>query len=106
MARFYGNVYYGETVEREDYPGSWTTELASRSYFGDITKVSRRLESSDKVNDDIVISNVISIVADAYAMEHFSAIRCVEYMGIKWRVSTVEVNPPRLTLTLGGVYND
>lgn len=105
MAKFYGKVYYGESVEREGYPGNWTTKLVDRSYFGDVTKVLRRMETSDKVNDDITINNTISIVADAYAMEHFSAIRCVEYMGVKWRISTVEVQPPRLILNLGGVYN-
>lgn len=106
MAKFYGKVYYGETVEREDYPGNWTTKLVSKEYFGDVTKVSRRLEANDKVNDDIVINNVISVVADAYAMEHFSAIRCVEWMGALWKVSSVEVSPPRLILNLGGVYNE
>lgn len=105
MAKFYGKVYYGETIERDGYPGNWTTVLTGRDYFGDVTKVSRRLESSDKVNDDIIINNVISVVADAYALEHFSAIRCVEWMGEKWKVSTVEVSPPRLILNLGGVYN-
>ena len=106
MAKFYGNVYYGETEEREGRPGSYRTVLKERPYFGDVQKVSRRLESADKVNDEIIVNSVIRIVADAYAMEHFSEIRCVEYMATRWKVTSVEVDPPRISLTLGGVYND
>lgn len=106
MAKFYGEVYYGDTVENPEEPGVWNTELTSKKYFGDVTKNYRRLENSDKVNDDIMVSNIISIVADAYAFENFAKIRCISWAGNLWRVSTVEVAPPRLLLTLGGLYND
>ena len=32
--------------------------------------------------------------------------RYVEFMGAKWKISSVEVQYPRLILTVGGVYND
>ena len=93
-------------MESEDGSGVWNTELIPKEYFGDVTKNYRRLENGDKVNDDIIFNNVISIVADAYAFENFAKIRCVEWMGSKWRISTIEVAPPRLILTLGGLYNE
>jgi len=104
MAKFFGEVYYGETVESEPGSGVWDTELIPREYFGDVTKTYRRLENNDKVNDDIVLNNTISIVADAYAFENFARIYCVNWMGTKWRVTSIEVAPPRLILTLGGRY--
>ena len=106
MAKFFGKVYYGDTVESEDGSGVWNIELIPKEYFGDVTKNYRRLENGDKVNDDIIFNNVISIVADAYAFENFAKIRCVEWMGSKWRISTIEIAPPRLILTLGGLYNE
>lgn len=106
MAKFFGKVYYGEAIENEDGSGVWNTELIPKEYFGDVTKNYRRLENGDKVNDDIIFNNIISIVADAYAFENFAKIRCVEWMGNKWRISTIEVTPPRLILTLGGLYNE
>ena len=105
MGKFYGKVFYGETIEREDCPGSWKTNLISRDYFGDVTRLTRRYENSDNVNGDIVCNNVISIIADPYAVAHFSTIKCVEFAGTRWAVTSVEVQPPRLVLTLGGVYN-
>ena len=60
----------------------------------------------DKLNDDVNISNEISIVADPFAYQNFHAMRYVEFMGAKWKISSVEVQYPRLILTVGGVYND
>lgn len=65
----------------------------------------RRLESDQKVNFDLAVSNSISVVADAYANENFHAIRYIRWMGSLWIVTTVEVQRPRLLLELGGVYN-
>lgn len=103
MAKFYGKVGYGETVETA--PGVWTEVFTEVSYFGDVIRNTRQLQSGEKVNDDLSVNNSISIVADAYANEHFFAIRYVEWAGVLWKVTDVEVQRPRLLLRLGGVYN-
>ena len=79
--------------------------ITTRSYYGDVNRNIQRLQATDNLNDDIQINNEFSIVADPYANENFHAIRYVEYMGIKWKVSAVEVRYPRLILNAGGVYN-
>lgn len=104
MAKFYGPVGYAETVET--IPGVWEEQIKEHYYRGDVIRNTRRLQSSDKVNDDIEISNEISIVADPFAMGNFHAIRYVGFMGAKWKVTSVEVNYPRLVLSIGGVWND
>ena len=103
MARFSGKVGYIETVKTG--PGKWEPVVTERRYRGDVTRAVRKLENGQDINDDIVINNEISIVADPYAQTHFFAIRYVEWQGIKWKVSNVEVLYPRLILTLGGMYN-
>lgn len=103
MAKFYGAIGYAKTVET--MPGVWTEQITERDYYGDVIRNSRRLQSSDKVNDDISINNQISIVADPYAINNFHSMRYVEFMGAKWKISDVEVQYPRLLLTLGGLYN-
>lgn len=103
MAKFYGEVGYVDLVETA--PGVWTEEITKRNYYGDLIRNTRRLESSGAVNDNINIQNQISIVADPYANDHFHAMRYVVFQGTRWKVSTVEVQYPRLILTLGGVYN-
>lgn len=104
MPKWYGKVGYGVTEETS--PGVWTEEIVERQYYGDIIRNLRRLETSDQVNDNVSVSNEISIVSDPYAFENFHSIRWIEFMGSKWKVTSVEVQYPRLLLSLGGVYND
>lgn len=103
MARWYGSVGFAESKETK--PGVWTPVITERTYFGEIIQNFRKLESSDQVNDDVNVSNKISIVADPYAEQNFHKIRYAEFMGAKWKVGNVEVQRPRLILTLGGVWN-
>jgi hypothetical protein len=104
MAKFKGMVGFAETVEKK--PGIHSEEIVTRRYSGDIHRNNRRLEPSGNINDNINISNEISILADAYAFNHFYAIRYVEFGGAKWKVANVDATKrPRLVMTLGGLYN-
>lgn len=109
MARFYGEIGYRVTAETA--PGVWRPQLATRNYIGDLVKnrssiyAGMNSQEIGKVNDDVSLSNNISIIADAFAYENFHNIIYVEYLGVKWKVTSVEVQRPRLILTLGGVYN-
>lgn len=104
MAKFYGEIGYVETTETE--PGVWVENIIKRNYYGDLIRNTRSLVSSGNVNDNINISNEISILADPYANEHFHSMRYVEFMGAKWKITNVEVKYPRLILTIGGLYNN
>lgn len=103
MAKFYGEIGYAETVET--VPGVWEEQITKRNYYGELTRNTRRLQSTDQLNDNINVSNEISIVADPYAYQNFHSMRYVVFMGTKWKISNVEVQYPRLILTLGGIYN-
>jgi len=103
MAKFYGEIGYGETVETA--PGVWADNIVEYSYFGDVIRNTRSLQEGEKLNNDLSVGNSISIVADAYANTHFFAIRYIKWAGALWTVSDVEVQSPRLLLRLGGIYN-
>lgn len=103
MAKFYGVIGYGEAVESA--PGVWTDSMVEYPYYGDVVRNARSLQPGENLNNDLSVDNSISIVADAYAREHFFAIRYLEWAGALWTVSNVDVQSPRLLLRLGGVYN-
>jgi hypothetical protein len=105
MARFRGEVGYGDSVETPAESGVWVDQITEASYFGDVVRNSRRLEDGVGLNDDIVVGNSISIVADEYAIKHFALIKYVRWAGTLWTVTSVEVRSPRLILSLGSVYN-
>lgn len=104
MAKYYGEIGFGFSVETT--PGVWEDKIVTRTYYGDILRSNRKLQSGSQVNDSINVSNQISIVSDPYVCENIYAIRYATYMGTKWKVSDVDVQRPRLILTLGGVYNE
>jgi hypothetical protein len=105
MAKFYGEVGYGDTVEDPPGSGVWVDKITEVPYFGDVLRNTRRLDEGEKLNADILVENSISIVADEYANNHFFKIKYVCWAGARWTVSHVEVQRPRLTLRLGSVYN-
>lgn len=105
MAKFYGQLGYAITSESETQPGVWKTSIIERNVTGDIIRQSRRLENSNNLNNDIVLSNQVSILADPYAVKNFQFIKYIKLQGVAWKVTVAEVQYPQLVLTLGGVYN-
>ena len=104
MAKFCGIIGYAVTKETE--PGIWEEQIVEVEYFGDVIRNTRRINAPGKVNDDISISNQISIIADPFANNNFHAMKYVAFMGAKWKVSEVTVEYPRLILSIGGLYNE
>lgn len=102
--KFFGKVGYIETAETT--PGVWSEQLVEVDYYGDVIRDYSRSESTQTLNDNISVNNMISVVADAYAFEHFSTIKYVEWQGSKWKISSVEVKRPRLILYVGELYNE
>lgn len=104
MAKFYGVIGYVEN--KETAPGVWEEVVTERTYSGDILKNTKRWQQTSNLNDDISISNLISIIADPFAYENFFNMKFISWMGASWKITNVEVQRPRLILTVGGVYNE
>lgn len=105
MTRFYGNVGYGVTEENPSGSGIWVDVITEMGYFGNVIRNTRKLDPGEGLNSDISVGNSISIVADEYAFEHWHEIKYVQWEGVLWTVPTVEVQRPRLILSIGKVYN-
>ena len=104
MARFHGIIGYSELEETS--PGIWSEKIVERTYTGDMTKNFVNADSSPRINTNVKLSNTISIYSDPYANSNLFNIRYLKYLGVKWKVESVEIAWPRLILTLGDVYND
>ena len=104
MGKFYGKVGYLTTTETR--PGVWTEDIVEKNYYGDVSKKMSKWQVGEGLNDDKTYSAEISIVADAFAYENFSNIKYIEFMGAKWKVNSIEIQRPRLILTMGGLYNE
>lgn len=105
MAKFCGVIGFVWIEEEPEKSGIWVEKSLERKYYGNLTKNYKKTETGSQVNDDINISNQLTIVSDPYASDNFHMIGYVKFMGVKWKVTSVEVQYPRLILSLGGVYN-
>ena len=104
MAKWFGKIGYSESGETG--PGVWTPQVTERQYFGDVIRNNTRWSTnSESTNDDLTVNCQISMVADPFAINKFHSIKWIEFMGTKWKVTTVEPQFPRLLLTLGGEWN-
>lgn len=103
MSKWFGKIGYAITGETE--PGVWEDTIVTRDYYGDLISDKYRRQSSGNVNDDINLTSVISIIADPFAYENCSHMAYAEIMGARWKITDIDIQPPRLNLTIGGVYN-
>lgn len=104
MAKYYGMIGFADS--KEVAQSVWEPNITERAYYGDVIRDNHRWESVQKVNEDFTITNQFSIIADPYATKNFQQIRYLIYMGVKWKVTSIEVQYPRLILSIGGVYNE
>lgn len=103
MSKFYGPIGY--ITQKEISPGVWDEVVVEKSYRGDILQDTRRWQASEHKNDNLTISNSLSIIADPFLYENSSTIRYVLWLGVRWKVNNIKIQRPRLILTLGEVYN-
>lgn len=103
--KFSGCVGFWEGDE-EVSPGVYRPKIVERKYKGDVLRNYRKFQTTEYQNDDLRLNNQITILSDLYARNNFSSIRYVVWNGVKWKVDTVEVNYPKLTLEIGGVYKN
>lgn len=103
--KFNGTVGFWEG-DKETTPGIWRPIIVERPYKGDILKFKRGFrERNNAQNDEFTVSNQISILSDLYARQNWASIRYVVWDGVKWKVNNIDVNYPRLTLEIGGLYH-
>lgn len=103
MAKFSGLVGY--VTQSETVPGVWTPVEITKPMRGDVIRQSSNSQNGDKVNSDITLSHRVSLVGDAFAFGNYFNISWLELYGMRWSVSSVEIQRPRIIVSLGGVWN-
>lgn len=102
MAKYYGNIGFATLTETS--PGIWEDVIEERPYKGDILRGGRRWDNSGNVNDNFSVTNVFSIISDAFLYSHVPEMRYLIYLGTPFKITSVEIERPRVTINVGGVY--
>lgn len=92
--------------DNESVPGVTKEKIIELPYYGEVIRNARRVQSSDKINDDLTISNQISLLLDPYLNENYYNIAYLTFMGRKWKVGNIEMRYPRIIIDIGGLYNE
>ena len=103
MGKFFGAIGYAESIKTG--PGKWSEVVTEQNYSGDVLKISNRWQQGDSGTDDLVPNHEISIVANPYAHENLPKMKYIKWNGVCWKITKFESQPPRLVLSIGGVYN-
>ena len=109
MAKYTGLVGYVTQVETA--PGVWSSVENPKRMKGDIIRQSSSLQNDyrsntgNKVNSDISLNHRVSLIGDAYAFSSYFDIRWIEVDGRKWEVTSVEIQRPRIIVSLGGLWH-
>ena len=97
----------GFTNTQEISPSVWDEVIVEKPYYGDIYRKMRQLNDSGYINGEINYQMEVSVLADPYLRNHIDTLRYVTVDSTKWTVTGVDPTTyPRLTLSIGGVYND
>lgn len=106
MSRYYGSVGYAICSENPANSGVWKNTIVERNYYGDIIKNSIRSNiASNSINNTLSSNDTISVIADAYALDNYMNIKYAEVNGVRWNVTSIDIQRPRLLLYLGSIYN-
>ena len=94
--RYSGRIGFKITAPRE--PGStiYVPTIVWKKYKGNVPRMMSKWT--------IDMSNTISIVADVFLSHNYRSIFAIEFAGEFWNVKNIQINPPRLEMTIGGVY--
>lgn len=103
MGKFAGQIGFIKSAERT--PGLFENETIERPYTGEILQDVRNWRSNETVNDDLTLSNRFSVIADNYILNNMYTMKYVVWRGVRWSVTKIELQAPRITITVGGVYN-
>jgi hypothetical protein len=103
MAKFSGLVGY--VTQEETVPGVWSPVEKPRMMRGDVIRRSSTNQNDDKVNSDISLSHRVSLIGDAFTFNNYINIKWIDIDGYKWEVSSIEIQRPRIIVSLGGPWN-
>lgn len=102
--KWYGQIGFLET--KEVSPDHYESVATEKTYMGDLTKAYKSNQMESTINQDITLSNQLSIIFDPYLQENFYKIAYVTFGGAKWKVSNISVEPPRIVFSFGSLYTE
>lgn len=98
-------IGFSITGPKEEGSDIYVTTIVERRYHADVLDNLTKFEASESINDNINLSNKLSIISDPFCTNNIGNIAYVTLLGTKWKIKDVKIQYPRLLLSVGGIYN-
>lgn len=95
----------GYALAEETQPGVWTEDVIEKKYYGDIVRDNRKVIDQGVINGSFNINNNISVISNKFMLDNMAFMRYISFANSKWKINSVDIKPPRIIITLGGLYN-
>lgn len=96
----------GYVNQKETSPGVWSPVETFTTMKGNVIRQNASNRDGDKMNDDISLDHRVSLLGDAYAFDNYYNLKWIQIEGRKWEISSVEIERPRIIVSLGGLWNE
>lgn len=101
--KYSGKFGLASTVETA--PGVWDDVITERDYIGDVVQRTEAFSLESSVLPHYRTTTSVSVLSDGVLKENYTNLRYVTYAGERWAIASVVVQPPRLVVYIGEVYN-
>lgn len=103
MAKYAGQVGFASQVET--VPGVWVNDIKERFLKGDVIRANANIESGTNINNDVSLNHRVSLIGASISTAEYYNIKYITLDGFKWEAKSIEIQRPRLIVTLGGMWN-
>ena len=98
-----GKLGYAESLEVR--PGIWEDVITEHEFLGEVVQRTEAFSLADSVLPQYRTTTSVSVLSGGVDKENYSNLRYVTYMGNSWSISSVVLQPPRMIMYIGEVYN-
>jgi len=103
MSRCVVDVGYSSTIETK--PGIFEDEYREVSHVALVLSSKTAWVRGARAGDDVELNQRLSIIPTPDTYANVGAIKYVTYYGVKWKVISINMQRPRMVLTVGGIFN-
>lgn len=104
--KWHGVIGFASQSEDAESPSIYRTTIVEREYVGETFNRTISYHTGESTSVDLTYGQSLSILADPYLLDFYSTIVYAIIDGVKWNISKVSVEYPRIKLDIGGVYKD
>jgi hypothetical protein len=101
--KYSGKFGLGSTVET--VAGVWEDVITEVDYIGDVVQSTEAFSLEGSVLPQYRTTTSVSVLSGGVDKEDYTDLRYVTYAGQRWTIASVVVEPPRLVIYIGEVYD-